>query len=144
MSDFGGELARLMTDRGIGVRQLARALYVNPGHVSNLRSGKARPSRELAAAIDEHLDAGGALAALAPAAGSQTAAAPGDEIAALELARRAAASDVGDGTCGPPSTSPARAVTPRSPRGCSKLGRGWRSPQGTSAPPSRWPRAASS
>ena len=44
MSDFGGVLARLMTERGIGVRQLARALYVNPGHVSNLRSGKARPS----------------------------------------------------------------------------------------------------
>ena len=31
-----------------------------------MRSGKARPSRELAAAIDAHLDAGGALAALAP------------------------------------------------------------------------------
>jgi transcriptional regulator with XRE-family HTH domain len=99
MSDFGGELARLMTERGIGVRQLARALYVNPGHVSNLRSGKARPSRELAAAIDGHLNAEGALVALAPAAGSRIATAAGDEIAALELARRAAASDVGDGTC---------------------------------------------
>jgi hypothetical protein len=99
MSDFGTELARLMAERGIGVRQLARAVYCNPGHVSNLRSGKARPSRELVAALDKHLSAGGALAALAPAAGSQIAAPGGDEIAALELARRAAASDVGDSTC---------------------------------------------
>ena len=99
MSDFGGELARLMTERGIGVRQLARAVYCNPGHVSNLRSGKARPSRELAAALDKHLSAGGALVALVPAAGSAIATAAGDEIAALELARRAAASDVGDSTC---------------------------------------------
>jgi transcriptional regulator with XRE-family HTH domain len=98
MSDFGGELARLLTERGIGVRELARAVYCNPGHVSNLRSGKARPSRELAAAIDGHLDAGVALVALAPAAG-RVATAAGDEIAALELARRAAASDVGNGTC---------------------------------------------
>jgi transcriptional regulator with XRE-family HTH domain len=100
MSDFGSELARLMTERGIGVRQLARAVYCNPGHVSNLRSGKARPSPELAADLDGHLNAGGSLIALAPAA---TAAAgipaDGDEIAAIELARRAEASDVGDGTC---------------------------------------------
>jgi tetratricopeptide (TPR) repeat protein len=87
-----------MTERGIGVRQLARAVYCNPGHVSNLRSGKARPSRELAVAIDKHLSAGGALVTLAPAAGTLAAAA-GDEIAALELARRAVASDVGDSTC---------------------------------------------
>jgi transcriptional regulator with XRE-family HTH domain len=44
MSDFGKELARLMKVRGVGVRELARAAYCNPGHVSNLRSGTARPS----------------------------------------------------------------------------------------------------
>jgi len=96
MSEFGAELARLMAERGLGVRQLARALYVNPGHVSNLRSGKARPSPELAAALDDHLGAGGALAALVPPPAAPAAA---DEIAALELARRAGASDIGDGTC---------------------------------------------
>lgn len=63
MSDFGTELVRLMAARGIGVRQLAREMFVNPGHISNLRSGKARPSRELAAALDEHLGAGGTLVA---------------------------------------------------------------------------------
>ena len=48
MSDFGTELARLMAARGLGVRELARMVPCNPGHISNLRSGKARPSPELA------------------------------------------------------------------------------------------------
>lgn len=61
MSEFGAELARLMDERGLGVRQLARAVYCNPGHISNLRSGKARPSPELAAGLDRHLRAGGTL-----------------------------------------------------------------------------------
>jgi hypothetical protein len=50
----------------------------------------------MAARLDDVLGAGGSLFALAPGA---VAAAAGDEIAALELARRAEASDVGDGTC---------------------------------------------
>lgn len=95
MSEFGAELTRLMDDRGVGVRQLARLVPCNPGHVSNLRSGRDRPSQEMAARLDEVLGACGALLALA-----LTSAVPGDdEIAALELARRAEVSDVGDGTC---------------------------------------------
>lgn len=98
MSDFGGELIRLMAERGVGVRQLARDCYVNPGHISNIRNGKDRPSPELAKAIDKSLGAGGELAALAL---HRKAAVPlpSDEIAAIELARRAAASDLGDATC---------------------------------------------
>jgi len=65
MSDFGTELASLMSARGVGVRELARAVYVNPGHVSNLRNGKTRPSPELARKLDDYLSAGGALAARA-------------------------------------------------------------------------------
>lgn len=100
MSDFGDMLTRLMAQRGVGVRALARSVYCNPGHVSNLRSGKARPSPELAAAIDERLQAGGVLAALAPANGDTVAlTVPDDEIAAIELERRAVASDVSDRTC---------------------------------------------
>lgn len=95
MSDFGGTLSRLMGERGIGVRELARMVPCNPGHVSNLRSGRDRPSPEMAARLDEVLAAGGALAALA----LPVSAPGGDEIAALELARRAAASDVGDRVC---------------------------------------------
>jgi transcriptional regulator with XRE-family HTH domain len=97
MSGFSEALTRLMDERGTGVRPLARAVYVNPGHISNLRSGKARPSAELAGLIDEFLGAGGLLAALVSA--TPRPAVDRDEIAALELARRAEASDVGDGTC---------------------------------------------
>jgi transcriptional regulator with XRE-family HTH domain len=98
MSDFGSELTRLMTERGTGVRQLARAVYCAPGHVSNLRNGKARPSPELARAIDGHLGGAGQLAALAEA-GERRGAGDDDELAAIELARRAQVSDVGAGTC---------------------------------------------
>ncbi len=59
------ELARLMQARGVGVRELARATYCNPGHISNLRSGKARPSPQLADTLDRHLGAGGTLAVIA-------------------------------------------------------------------------------
>jgi len=65
MSDFGRELAHLMQARAVGVRELARAVYCNPGHISNLRNGKARPSPQLAETLDRHLGAGGTLAAIA-------------------------------------------------------------------------------
>jgi len=61
MSEFGRELARLMDARGTGVRELARRVPCNPGHVSNLRSGRDRPSAQLAARLDEILEAGGSL-----------------------------------------------------------------------------------
>jgi len=56
-----------MEARGTGVRGLARAVPCNPGHVSNLRSGRGRPSPEMAARLDEILAAGGVLAAAAAA-----------------------------------------------------------------------------
>ena len=105
MSDFAAELARLMTARGLGVRELARMVPCNPGHISNLRSGRARPSPELAEALDDRLDAGGTLAALAPAPSPRRQQGTGtweiaadDEILALDLARRAEVSEVGTGT----------------------------------------------
>ena len=105
MSDFGTELARLMTARGLGVRELARTVPCNPGHISNLRTGKARPSPALAEILDNRLAADGALAALAaqpaPRRPLATVAADegvADEIAALDLGRLADASEVGIGT----------------------------------------------
>ena len=106
MSDFAAELARLMAARGLGVRELARMVPCNPGHISNLRSGKARPSPELAETLDERLAAGGMLRALAPArppsrhklAPARDDSALADEIAALDLVRQAEASQVGSGT----------------------------------------------
>ncbi len=104
MSGFDDELARLMTARGLGVRELARMVPCNPGHISNLRSGRARPSHDLAEILDDRLEAGGMLAALVPGPPRRPhlAAAPddgaADEIAALDLGRRAEASEVGTGT----------------------------------------------
>jgi hypothetical protein len=92
MSDFSRELARLMTARGIGVRELARMVPCNPGHISNLRSGKANASPELARILDDVLGAGGALAAAAGPA------VPGGDLGLMALARRAEASDLGGGT----------------------------------------------
>ena len=101
VSAFGRELARLMGARGLGVREVARRVPCNPGHISNLRSGKAQPSPELAADLDKVLGADGTLAALAPAQRRHRVPVPDlagadDEIAALEFARRAEASDVGN------------------------------------------------
>ena len=106
MSDFGTELARLMAERGVGVRELARMVPCNPGHISNLRGGKVRPSPELAEALDERLEAVGSLCALVSAherrrpqsTASWDDGAAADEIAALELGWLAEATEVGTGT----------------------------------------------
>ena len=66
MSDFGTELTRRMDERGVGVRQLARAVYCAPAHISNLRNGKANPSVKLAASIDAYLGANGEIKAAVP------------------------------------------------------------------------------
>ena len=62
-----------MAERGLGVRELSRRVPCNPGHVSQLRSGQKRPSSQTARRLDEVLDAGGMLAALAPSADSRRA-----------------------------------------------------------------------
>ena len=65
MGEFGSELRRLMAVRGMGVRELARMVPCNPGYVSNLRHGRNEPSPATARRLDETLNAGGLLAALA-------------------------------------------------------------------------------
>jgi transcriptional regulator with XRE-family HTH domain len=62
MSDFSEMLKRLMEDQGTGVRKLAREVPCNPGHLSYLRSGKRRPSAEIALRLDDILQADGSLA----------------------------------------------------------------------------------
>lgn len=98
MNDFGRELARLMATRGVGVRELARQVHYNAGHISNLRNGKARPSPELARELDEYFGANGKLSGLAWVTAAVSLPLV-DELAAMELARRAEASDVSDATC---------------------------------------------
>jgi hypothetical protein len=68
MSEFSEFLIRVMTEREVGVRELARQVPCNPGYLSNLRNGRKRPSPSVAARLDELLDAGGSLAVFAAAA----------------------------------------------------------------------------
>ena len=63
--NFGEEMTRRMLARGLGIRELGRQVHYNPGHLSNVKNGHAKPSPELARAVDAALSAGGALAALA-------------------------------------------------------------------------------
>jgi transcriptional regulator with XRE-family HTH domain len=100
---FAGALRALMDERGLSTSALARKVPCDKTLVSRYRNGSQPPSLRMARRLDDALDAGGELEALARStAGRST---PGacddggdDEIAALELARRAAATDVGTAT----------------------------------------------
>lgn len=67
MGEFGDELARWMTARQAGVRELARRSGYTASYISQLRAGKRAPSPDAAADLDDALTAGGQLAAAAPA-----------------------------------------------------------------------------
>jgi transcriptional regulator with XRE-family HTH domain len=100
-TDFGEQLRALMADRSVTGRSLARHVPCDAGLISRLINGKQRPSQRIAARLDEVLDAGGSLAALSspvPVPALADAAGLDDEIAALELSRRASATDVGEAT----------------------------------------------
>src|SRR5262245_39549076 len=98
MTTFGARLCALMTERRVSVRGLARAVPCDPGYISKIRRDLGRPSREMAERIEELLDAAGELVALLPAAPIAPAVLRADEIAAAELSRRVAASNVGSET----------------------------------------------
>ena len=95
MTDLGSELRRLLAERGMSLRDLARHVPCDSGNLSKIARGQKRPSPELAGRLDEVLGAGGGLAALAPAVAPG---ALGTEFDLIELARRAEASDLGSGT----------------------------------------------
>jgi hypothetical protein len=85
---FAGRMSELMRDRGVSIRVLAARTFYAKTHVHDLAAGKKAPTVEAAARIDEALGAGGELAEYV----SEPAV---DELAAMELSRRVAASDVG-------------------------------------------------
>jgi transcriptional regulator with XRE-family HTH domain len=64
-NEFGGEVARLLTERGMSLRQAARLTHYDPSYLSKVISGRKAPSLALAAALDVALGADGALTALA-------------------------------------------------------------------------------
>ena len=69
MADFAGEVRRLMAERGLSLRGLARAAGYDPSHLSKILSGRKPPSPYLAARLDDVLGAGGTIrqAAAVPA-----------------------------------------------------------------------------
>jgi transcriptional regulator with XRE-family HTH domain len=68
MTDFTEVVRRYMTERGTTLRALARAAPCDPSHLSRVLNGKQPPSRQLAAALDAALGAGGEVTAAATAA----------------------------------------------------------------------------
>lgn len=64
---FGGKLSELMAIRGLSERQVARRASCSAGRIANLASASERPTRQIAARLDDVLGADGELEALADA-----------------------------------------------------------------------------
>src|SRR5260370_37855423 len=67
MSHFGDELRRLLAAQGMSLREAARRVPCDSGHLSKLASGRKRPSRAMAERLDEVLGAENALVSVGPA-----------------------------------------------------------------------------
>ena len=106
--NFAQRLRELRKRRGMSYRSFQ---VVSATYVYELETGRKRPTPEIAAALDKELDARGGLAALVFVDQTPCRSAPGqrtdagelpadgdDEEGAFELARRVAASDVGEET----------------------------------------------
>src|SRR5260370_11345182 len=78
MDGFPGRLRALMGDRGISGNELARQVPCDSALISRYLHGRQRPSAKMAARLDEVLNAGGKLAALAESASAEAGAA-GDQ-----------------------------------------------------------------
>jgi transcriptional regulator with XRE-family HTH domain len=65
---FGGKLSELMAIRGLSERQVARRASCSAGRIAKLASASERPTRQIAARLDDVLGADGELAGLADAA----------------------------------------------------------------------------
>jgi tetratricopeptide (TPR) repeat protein len=59
---FGKEIRRLMAERRVGLRELARQVYYDPGYLSKVVNDRKAASGNLARRLDVALDAGGVLA----------------------------------------------------------------------------------
>lgn len=99
---FGQVLRRLRRAAGLSQEQLARQAHLGQSDISRYERDQQHPAPATAEVLDQLTDAGGKLRALAATSNNRSATDPAsivpdlsDEIAALELARRVAASDVG-------------------------------------------------
>lgn len=62
---FGEKVVALMEARGLSAAETARRVSCSAGYLCNVIHGRKRPSRRVAARLDDLLEAGGELAALA-------------------------------------------------------------------------------
>jgi tetratricopeptide (TPR) repeat protein len=60
---FSNEIRRLMAERRMGLRELARQVHYDPGYLSKIVNGRKAVSGDLARCLDAALDAHGVLAA---------------------------------------------------------------------------------
>ncbi|MFI0451882.1 helix-turn-helix domain-containing protein [Actinomadura sp. 6N118] len=96
---FGEKLCQLMTEREISLRKLAKTVPCDPGYLSRISNDHKPPSPEVAQRLDDLLDARGSLLAVKPVSVRAPAHDDlGEEVEAVDLARRVDASDVGDET----------------------------------------------
>src|SRR5690349_21473600 len=72
METFSEALQARRKAAGLSLRALARAAHVDPGHLSRVESGNRPPTEAIAEAVDQVLDADGALVALADRATART------------------------------------------------------------------------
>ncbi|WP_157495747.1 helix-turn-helix domain-containing protein, partial [Kutzneria sp. 744] len=62
---FGDTAKRLMRERDVSLRELARRVFFDKAHLSRILNGHKPPSAELAARLDTELGGDGALIAAA-------------------------------------------------------------------------------
>jgi transcriptional regulator with XRE-family HTH domain len=74
---FGERVLALAEARGLSLRELARRVPCDASHLSKVVHGRKRPSLRVAARLDDLLDAGGELVALADAAAPSDGPEPG-------------------------------------------------------------------
>jgi transcriptional regulator with XRE-family HTH domain len=70
--NFSAQLARIMEERGVGVRELARRTHFDSSYISKVRAGKKNPSQEMAGQVDSALEANGLLAETAERIAAET------------------------------------------------------------------------
>jgi transcriptional regulator with XRE-family HTH domain len=76
---FGERVLVLAEERGLSLREVARRVPCDASHLSKVVHGRKRPSLRVAARLDDVLEAGGELVALADAAAPDSGPGPGQD-----------------------------------------------------------------
>lgn len=92
---FPVRLRELLDERGMSFRALAGRVHYSKSYLHDLAAGRKAPTAALAQRIDRAVQGGGSLAALVSVERETP---DDDELEAWELAQRAGASDLGEGT----------------------------------------------